>query len=334
MEGSHLRKDPVTQRWVVISPSRAELPSPGPPVRPPGLPAEACPFCPGNEAKAGMEIHVEREPGSALNGPGWWIRVVPDKYPILHIEGGLGKSAEGMYDSMNAIGAHEILVETPEHEQHWAAMEVLQLERVLRAYQQRSLDLRNDVRFRHVIWVKNHGLSTSLFHHPHSHIVASPFVPRAIEEELKGFGDYVRWKERCVLCDMVKQESSGGRRIILRESGVVVFAPFAPRFPYESWIVPTDHGHDFGAARAPVLRELARAVQGTLARFRSLLNDPPYTLVLHTSPLGEFTREAYHWHLELVPRPPQVLGLEWGTGIYINPVPPEVAAERLRGVPA
>jgi len=98
---------------------------------------------------------------------------------------------------MNAIGAHEILIETREHEQHWATLESLQIERVLRACQQRSLDLRNDVRFRHVIWVKNHGLPTSLIQHQHSHIVASPFVPRAIEEELKGFGDYVRWKERC-----------------------------------------------------------------------------------------------------------------------------------------
>ncbi|MBI3084512.1 MAG: galactose-1-phosphate uridylyltransferase [candidate division NC10 bacterium] len=330
MENTRLRRDPVSLRWVVISPGRAELPFPGLPVRPPGVPAEACPFCPGNEAKAGPEIHVEREPGSPANGRGWWVRVVADKYPILHIEGGLEKSAEGMYDSMNAIGAHEILVETPEHDQHWAALEVLQLDRILRACQQRSVDLRNDPRFRHVIWVKNHGLPTSLFQHQHSHIVASPFVPPAIEEELRGFGTYVRWKERCVLCDVVKQECAVGHRIILQEGTVLAFAPFAPRFPYETWIVPTDHAHDFGATRTAVLRDLARALQGIVTRIRHLLNDPPYTLVLHSSPLGEFTREEYHWHLELVPRPPQVLGLEWGTGIYINPVPPEVAAERLR----
>lgn len=332
MEGSHLRKDPVTQRWVVISPGRSEVILPDPPARPPGLPPQTCPFCPGKEAKAGTEIYVEREPGSPRNGPGWRVRVVPDKYPVLHIEGGLGKSAEGMYDSMNAIGAHEILIETPEHDRHWAELELQQLERALRACQQRSLDLRNDVRFRHVIWVKNHGLPTSLLHHPHSHIVASPFIPRAIEEELKGFGDHVRWKERCVLCDMVRQESSAGRRIVLREGAILAFAPFAPRFPYESWIVPTDHSHDFGAAPATVLRDLARAIQGILSRLRRMLNDPPYTLVLHSSPLGEFTHEEYHWHFELVPRPPLTLGLEWGTGIYINPVPPEVAAERLRGV--
>ncbi len=329
MDGSRLRKDPVTQRWVVISPGRAELPLPGLPARSAGLPPEACPFCPGNEGKAGPEIHVEREPGSPRNGPGWWVRVVADRYPILHIEGGLEKSAEGMYDSMNAIGAHEVLVETPEHDRHWASLEVLQLERVLRACQQRSLDLRNDVRFRHVFWVKNHGLATSLVHHPHSHIVAIPFVPRAIEEELKGFGDYARWKERCVLCDMVKEERSLGHRVILKEGSIVVFAPFAPRFPYESWIVPTAHAHDFGATSPGVLRDLARALQGTLQRLRQVLDDPPYSLVLHASPLGEFTREGYHWHLELVPRL-QRLGLEWGTGIYINPVPPEVAAERLR----
>jgi UDPglucose--hexose-1-phosphate uridylyltransferase len=332
VDGSRLRKDPLTQRWVVISPGRAELPVLRLPVRPRGLPAETCPFCPSNEAKTGPDIHVEREPGSPRDGPGWWVRVVADRHPILHIEGGLEKGAEGMYDSMNAIGAHEILIETPEHEQHWATLESLQIERVLRACQQRSLDLRNDVRFRHVIWVKNHGLPPSLIQHQHSHIVASPFVPRAIEEELKGFGEYVRWKERCVLCDMVRQECAFARRIILRAGAILAFAPFAPRFPYETWIVPTAHGHDFGAAHPSVLRDLARALQATLIRIRRLLDDPPYTLVLHSSPLGEFTHEEYHWHLELVPRPPQVLSLEWGTGLHINPVPPEVAAERLRGV--
>jgi UDPglucose--hexose-1-phosphate uridylyltransferase len=330
--GSHLRKDPVTQRWVVIHPGRAELPLPNWRVSPTELPADACPFCPGNEAEAGSEIYAEREPGSPRNGPGWWVRVLAARYPILHIEGELEKAAEGMYDSMNAIGAHEILIETPEHDRHWAHLEILQLERVLRACQQRSLDLRHDARFRYLIWVKNHGLPTRMFHHPHSHIVAAPFVPRVIEEELKGFADHMRWKERCVLCDMVRQEIGIGRRVILREGSMMVFVPFAPRFAHECWIVPVEHGHDFAAVRPSELRDLTRAIQGILARMLRLLNDPPYTLVLHSSPMGEFTREEYHWHLELVPHPFQVLGLEWGTGIYINPVLPEVAADRLRAV--
>jgi UDPglucose--hexose-1-phosphate uridylyltransferase len=330
MKGSHLRKDPVTQRWVVISPDRDAEARPEASTSPPGLPAVVCPFCAGNEAKTGPEIYAEREPGSVKNGPGWWVRVVPDKHPILHIEGGLEKSAEGMYDGMNAIGAHEILIETPAHDQHWADLEGFQVERILRASQQRNLDLRNDVRFRHVIWVKNHAAPMSLLRHPHSHIVASPFIPRAIEEELKGFGDHVRWKERCVLCDMVRQESAEDRRIVLREGRTLAFEPFAPRFPYESWIVPIEHGHDFAATTTVMLRDLARAIRGVLVRMRRLLEDPPYSLVLHSSPLGEFTREEYHWHFELVPRPPQTLGLEWGTGIYINPVAPEIAAERLR----
>jgi UDPglucose--hexose-1-phosphate uridylyltransferase len=328
---SHLRKCSVTQRWVVIHPGRAELPLPDWRSPPSGLSAEACPFCPGKEIEAGPEIYVEREPGSPANGQGWWVRVLADRYPILHIEGELGKTAEGMYDSMNAIGAHEILIETPEHDRHWAHLEILQLERVLRACQQRSLDLRNDVRFRSLIWVKNHNLPTSLIHHPHSHIVAAPFVPRVIEEELKGFADHMRRKERCVLCDMVRQEIGIGRRVILREGSMVVCPPFAPRFAHECWIVPVEHRHDFAAVPSSDLRDLARALHGILVRIFRLLNDPPYTLVLHTSPLGEFAREEYHWHLELVPHPFQALGLEWGTGIYINPVLPEVAADRLRG---
>jgi len=328
MTHPRLRKDPVTQRWVVISPDRADLPSPGLPPRQAGLPPEACPFCPGNEAQTGPEIAVEREAGTWPNASGWSVRVVADRYPIFRIEGGLEKSAEGMYDSMNAVGAHEILVETPDHHRHWADFEAAQLERVLRAGQQRSLDLRNDRRFRHVVWVKNYSLPGSVFQHPHSHIMASAFVPRAIEEELKGFRDYARWKERCVLCDIVKQEQRDSRRILGREETVLAFAPFASGFPYEFWIVPVGHAHDFGAAPPAVLRDLARLLQRTLRGVYRVLQDPPFTLVLHSCPLGEFAQDEYHWHVEVVPQPPHLLGPERGTGILINPVPPELAAER------
>ena len=164
-----------------------------------------------------------------------------------------------MYDSMNAVGAHEILVETPEHHRHWADFEPTQLERVFRAAQQRSVDLRNDSRFRHVVWVRNYGLRGSVFQHPHSHVMASAFVPRAIEEELKGFRDYARWKERCVLCDIVKQEQRDGRRLLGREDHVVAFAPFASGFPYEFWFVPVHHSHDFGGASPRGVRATWRA---------------------------------------------------------------------------
>jgi UDPglucose--hexose-1-phosphate uridylyltransferase len=325
-----LRKDPVTQRWVVMSPDRADLPSPARPPLPPGLPPDACPFCPGSETQTGPEIAAEREAGTRPNASGWSVRVVADRYPIFRIEGGLEKSAEGMYDSMNAVGAHEILVETPDHDRHWADFDAGQLERVLRAAQQRSLDLRNDRRFRHVIWVKNYGLAGSVFRHPHSHVMASAFVPRAIEEELKGFRDYARWKERCVLCDVVKQEQRDSRRMLAREEALVAFAPFASCFPYEFWIVPVAHAHDFGGASLAILRDAARLLQRTMQGVRRVLQDPPFTLVLHSCPLGEFAQDEYHWHLEVVPQPPHLLGPERGTGILINPVLPEVAAERYR----
>ena len=330
MTHPRLRKDPVTQRWVVISPERADLPAPPFPPRPAGLSPEDCPFCPGHESHTGAEIHVEREPGTSPNQPGWLVRVVADRYPIFRIEGGLEKNAEGMYDSMNAVGAHEVLIETPQHQRHWADFDAPELERVLRAVQQRSLDLRNDLRFRHAVWVKNYGLAGSVFQHPHSHIMASAFVPRAIEVELKGFGDYMRWKERCVMCDVVKQEQRDGRRILLREESVVAFAPFAACFPHEFWVVPVTHGHDFGLAPSGVLRDLARTLRRCLSGLRQVLEDPPFTLALHSSPLGEFARDEYHWHMEVIPHPPHLLGPEWGTGILINPIAPEQSAERLR----
>jgi UDPglucose--hexose-1-phosphate uridylyltransferase len=332
MEAPYLRKDPVTQRWVIIAPDRADL-ADRPVLRSvEAIPPKLCPFCPGHEAQTGTEIHADRYAGTAPDAPGWSVRVVADKLPILRIEGQLGRNAEGMYDSMNAIGAHEILIETADHGQHWAELDLLQMERILRAVQQRSADLRNDPRFRQVLWAKHHGWVTSPFQHPHSHVVATPVVPRAIEEELKGVAEYGRWKERCVFCDMLRQELQEGRRIVQREEGVVAFAPFAARFPYETWVVPVSHAHDYGSTPAATLRLLAHTLQGTVRRLRAVLNDPPYALVLHSSPLGEFAREEYHWHLELVPHPFQTLGLEWGTGIYINPVPPEQGAARLRAV--
>lgn len=328
---SKLRRDPILQRWVIIAPDRAELQVSLPFRQPKGPPPEECSFCPGNEGRLPPEIFAVREPGTSANAIGWWVRVVPDERPILGIEGSLGRSAEGMYDTMNAIGAHEIVVETPEHEEHWADLDDLQLVRIFSAYRERMRDLRNDERFRHIVVLKYDGVPGSPSQHQHSHLVATPFIPKAVEDELKGAQEHYRWKERCIFCDVVKEELNVGTRTVWQSEGYLAFAPFAPRLPYEIWIIPQGHVSHFTLAGEVELRGLALSVREVLSKLRKALQDPPYSLVLHTSPLDDFPREEYHWHLEVAPQLYQAIGFGWGAAISLNPVPPEQAAAHLRG---
>lgn len=325
-----LRKDPILQRWVIISPERVELQRPPPLWRPKGIPPEECPFCPGNEGRTPSEVFSLRDPGTAPNTPGWWVRVIPDQHPILGIERGLERSAEGMYDTMNAFGAHEIVVETPEHEQHWAVLDDIQLVRVFLAYRERMWDLRSDERFRHIIVIKYHGTPLSPFQHQHSHLVATPFIPKVVEDELKGAAEHYRWKERCIFCDVLKEELNTQARVIWESEGFLAFVPFASRLPYEAWIVPKGHASQFNQIQEPGLKELVLGVKTILSKLRKALHDPPYSLVLHASPLNDFPREEYHWHLEIAAQLPQTLGFGWGVAISVNPLPPEQAAAHLR----
>jgi UDPglucose--hexose-1-phosphate uridylyltransferase len=319
---SDLRRDPILRRWVIIAPERAGdlVPRRADPV-PSSI--GRCPFCPGNEDLNPIEIATARD------GAGWHIRVTPDKQPLLHIEGDLGRRGAGMFDVMNAIGAHELVTDTPEHTLRWADFSTAQMVRVLDMYRARMIDLRCDTRFRHVLVLKNHGAVWSRYEHAHSHVIATPFVPKRIEEELAGARDYYRMKERCVFCDQLAEEIRADVRVVARNESFVTFAPFASEHPYETWLCPMRHAADFTSlsdrARAP----LAELLVDALARLRSTLGDPAYSIALHAGPLGGSEAE-FHWHLEIVPHLGHELGMEWATGIFSNPVAPEDAARQLR----
>ncbi|MBI5167659.1 MAG: galactose-1-phosphate uridylyltransferase [candidate division NC10 bacterium] len=326
-----LRKDPVVDRWVIIDPQRVERGALFQMEEPAGRVEKPCPFCQGSEGETPSEIFVLGEPGRKPNDKGWWVRVIPDKNPILRIEGGLERRAEGMFDLMNAVGAHEIVIETPDHYGDWSSLEDVQMRRILETYRARSLDLRNDRRFRQVMVVKNHGRAVSLFEHPHSHIVAFPVVPKGIEEEIQGVISYYRRKERCVFCDILKEELRMGRRSIFESRGFLAFAPFASRFPFETWILPKRHSPDFGEIKGEEIADLARTLKATMGMAFQTLANLSCSLIMHTGPLHEYSRPEYHWHMEIVPRLSKVAGFEWGTGFFVNPIPPEEAAARLKG---
>ncbi len=337
-----LRKDPVLGRWVIIAKERAKRPNDfkkgyeGP--------AEGeCPFCEGKEHLTPHEIYAVRSAGYKKDGPRWEVRVIPSKAPFLKIEGELDRRADGIYDIMNGIGAHEIVIETPEHIANIADLSQDQITKILQTYIERINDLEKDKRFNYVLVFKNHGWLSGggRVKHSKSQIIALPVNPKRVKEELVGANRYFEYHERCIFCDIVKQELASKERLVLDIDGFVAITPFASRFPFEMWILPKEHNCDFAKCNKDNLPHLADVLKKVLTKLKVGLNDPPYNFVIHTAPFKKpkpgywkTINEDYHWHIEIIPRLTKVAGFEWGTGFYICPVPPENAAEFLRGVKA
>ena len=329
---SELRRDPIVGRWVIISESRSAKPydfvQQAPPARPPDA---FCPFCPGHEDATPPELLAYGRNGGRPDTPGWTTRVVPNKYPALQIEGPLARRGEGLYDRMNGIGAHEVFIEAADHTAELSELPVAHVEQVLRAYRERIVDLKRDVRFRYILVFKNHGEPAGAsLEHPHTQLIATPVVPKLVTEELEGMGLHFQLKERCIVCDIIEQETATGRRIVAANERFLAYVPFAPRFPFETWIVPRDHASAFELMPEDAGRALASCLKETLTRLRLALDRPAYNFVIHTAPCKESYLEHFHWHIEIMPKLTKVAGFEWGTGFYINPTPPEIAAERLR----
>jgi UDPglucose--hexose-1-phosphate uridylyltransferase len=327
---SELRKDPVVGRWVIISAERGRRPSDfGPEATRPRL--TSCVFCPGHEDKTPPELLAGRPPGSHPNGSDWTYRVVSNKFPALRIEGELEPSGEGPFDRMNGVGAHEVVIEAPQHDASLATMPMDAVADVLLAFRERMLDLKKDARFEYILIFKNHGEAAGAsLEHPHSQLIATPIIPIMVTEELAGGAQYYEIKERCVWCDVIREERRRRRRVILDRDGFVALAPFAPRFPFETWILPARHGSAYEESGVDVLRALAGVLGSFLRRMNRALNDPPFNFMLHTAPLHEPHREHFHWHLEVIPKLTRIAGFEWGSGFFINPVAPEDAANALR----
>ncbi|MCK6555582.1 galactose-1-phosphate uridylyltransferase [Candidatus Binatia bacterium] len=325
-----LRKDPIMGRWVIIATERARRPVDFRRVQT-NLRAAECDFCAGNEAQTPAEVLAFRSNGSRANAPGWSVRVISNKFPALRIEGEIGRRGDGIFDLMNGVGAHEVIIETPDHQVDLGELSVEQIEDVLWSYHDRVHDLKKDVRFRYILIFKNVGAEAGAsVEHTHSQLIALPIVPLNVAEELQGAHQYYRYKERCVYCDLILQELDDGRRLVAENDDFVTLCPFAPRFPMEAWILPRRHSPRFEEATKHEYRNLARAVQEILRRLNRVLTAPPYNYVIHSSPVNDADHTYYHWHIEIMPKLTQVAGFEWGTGFYINPVPPEDAAALLR----
>lgn len=327
-----LRRDPITGEWVIIASERAKRPSDFAPHSRGSEPdISRCPFCPGNEAMTPPEIIAFRHPGSQRNAPGWWVRVVPNKFPALAVEGELSKTGVGMYDWMNGVGAHEVIIETPEHGKSLALLDARQVEDVLWAYRARYLDLKKDPRLKYILIFRNHGrVAGASLAHPHSQLIATPMVPGDVATEMAGAKRYESYRERCVYCDIMRQESSEGTRMVAENDCFIAFEPYASKYPFETWLIPKRHSPSFAAVSAEEQGAFAGILGETLRRIHAVLDDPPYNFTIHTAPCDSDERPDYHWHLEIFPRLTIAAGFEMGTGIYINVTPPEIAAQYLR----
>lgn len=325
-----LRKDPVTGRWVIIATERAKRPSQY------GKQDEErkggfCPFCPGNEKSTPPEVLSYRPSNTPKDGEGWWLRVVPNKFPALRPEGNLKRSGTGMYDKMTGYGTHEVVIESPSHEQTIADLSDEQIQEVIWAFRDRTVELRKDPGMRYILIFKNWGreAGTSL-EHPHTQIIALPVVPKRVQEELIGAARYFEYKERCVFCDIIRQELEENSRIVNENDAFISFMPFASRFPFETWILPKEHTSFFNDIQKNQVVDLSKIMKQTFGLLKESLDDPAYNYVIHTTPFDETgSVQSYHWHVEVIPKLTKVAGFEWGTGFYINPTPPEEACKFL-----
>ncbi|MFO8055796.1 MAG: galactose-1-phosphate uridylyltransferase [bacterium] len=325
-----LRKDPVIGRWVIIATERKK--------RPHDFASfdercvsdtSTCPFCEGNEKKTPPEIRAFRN-GTPADSPGWSVRVVPNKFPALAIEGDMDRMGEGMFDKMNGVGAHEVIIETPRHVCNYDVLSVHEVYDIVRSYRERMLDLKGDPRFKYILIFKNKGREAGAsLEHTHSQLIALPIVPKRVSEELEGSKEYYRFKERCVFCDIIRQEMKDEVRVVFENREFICLSPYAPKSPFETWILPKAHQSRFEFLEDGQIPYLAEILHRLMIKTNQVLGDPPFNYIIHTAPLQE-DPVHYHWHIEIMPKLTQVAGFEWGSGFYINPAPPEDAAEALR----
>ncbi len=328
-----LRRDPIIGQWVVVAGDQESLtPKAYERQAQPRVEQAICQFCPGREGNTPPEVDAVRFDGSAPNGPGWRVRAVPNKFPALKIEGALDKRADGLYDISNGIGAHEIVVETDDHQRDLADLSPEEIVFVLRLYQNRGNNLAKDSRFKFMMVFKNYGIASGAsIEHAHSQIIALPMVPKLVGAELDGARNYFKFRGRCLFCDILEQEIEDGDRVVVQNDRFIGFCPYVPRFPFEQWILPKEHNADFFSLAEGDLLPLAGMLKQMLVRMKRVLNCA-YNFYIHTAPIGDKDKEMYHWHIEVVPQLVRVKGYEWGTGLYQVLTSPSVAAGYLRDV--
>ncbi len=335
-----LRQDPVVGFWTIISTERSRRPVEFAP-REIGE-ERSCPFCEGKESSTPPESFAIRREGTLPNAPGWDVRAFLSKTPILIPVGSEDRCSEGIYDSMGGVGLHELVIESPHHIASIDELETGQIVKVLQVYAQRINQIEKDERFKYTLLFKNHGIisgsAKDILRHTRSQLMAMPVTPKRVKEELASTRRYYEKNKRCVFCDILLQETREGVRVVEENDSFLAFCPYASRSPFEIWILPKTHSPYFGKLGLEHFDNFARVLKSCLSKIKKLLNDPPYNYVLHSAPYGrraqagywDTIEQDYHWYFQVSPRLTHDAGFEWGTGVHINPTPPEEAAKLLK----
>ncbi len=337
---NELRRDPMNGRWTIVEHrekidfktllgSRRPRQEQDP---------KTCPFCEGNESNTPPEIFALRKPGLPPNSPGWEVRVIPDRDPVLQPQGPLNNHGYGIYDVFNGVGIHEILIEHSRHFTNIPDFSQEHMQRVLEVMQSRVIELKKDTRFRYVLIHKNYGEAAgTTLEHAYSHILATPVTPPWVRTELANAKEYYEFKERCIYCDMINMELEKNERIVLEDGNFLAVTPFAAHRPFEIWILPERHETFFEQNQN--LSALAETMIGVMTKTHRLLNNPDYIITFHNGPntavsyqrgYWKTIKDDFHWHIEIVPNLHSYSSFEMGSGFSINPVPPEIAAKILQ----
>lgn len=337
---SQLRFDVTTADWVVFAPSRALRPHRQ--IRPESAPqattSAGCPFCPGNEAFTPPEIYSVR--GGGTDGRGWRVRVFANKFPALRIEESPHRMEEGPrmdegppFQYMGGCGAHEVIVESPDHAALLAQQPVEQIELVLRTIQLRHQDLMGDRRFQTIVPFKNHGAAagTSLAH-PHWQLIATPVVPRLLRQKHTVATEHFDRSGDCLYCVLLEQELAAGKRILATNDHFVAILPYASHLPFETWIMPRCHQPSFASVGRERLRPLAELLRNVLLKLYTALENPDFNLTIDSVARGDEDKEYFLWHIRILPRLTTPAGFELGSGMSINTVMPEDAVAFLSEV--
>jgi UDPglucose--hexose-1-phosphate uridylyltransferase len=330
MEKTELRLDPLTGAWTIFSESRA---------LPPDFGSTLGEDLPPSPFQAGRERYASHTLYQANGDYGWQVRVVPNRLPVLRVEGDGTPQADGSYDHLDGVGAHEVIVEDP-GDRRLEDLPVADVAKVIQAWQSRITDLRHDIRLRSFFIVKNTGRAAGqTVAHSLSQLLAMAVIPSALKQKLNAARDFFEEKQRSLFAQIIDTEERSGARVVYANAAFLVFCPYASRAPFELAIWPRRAGADFHTISSADAHLLADAIRTALRRLNVALDHPAYHFTLTTAPARSGTMgrwitldEDFRWHIEIVPRLRHSSAIDLATGSTVNGVWPEAAADHLRTV--
>ncbi len=319
-----LRQNIITGKWVVIAPERAKRPEDFVMAAAPKRPIDKeCPFCLSNPKSAYQFSIKEAETNN--------IYSIPNKYPAFTDEEEVIEDAGELYFSTKSLGGHEVIIikdhQKEVYEGGWELMTEL-----FGVYVDRYKYFQKNPIIEYIMVINNKGPEAAAsIEHPHSQLFASSIIPNQIEDELKGSKAFFFDKKKCVYCAMIKEEKQLEVRVVSENEDFIAFTFFAARFPFEIWVIPKKHSAFFEDISEGELDNMGKIVYDCLSKLNKSLKFPPFNWWIHTGPtkrnhIGNF----YHWHLEIAPRVSKFGGYEMGSGIVIDVVSPEMAAQFLK----